>query len=132
MESLKEENTKLKEQNTKLQEQVRELEILKSENNTLKEYVNLKDKYSQYTTVPGYVIERSLSNYEKLLIINVGSNHGIAENMPVIISESGLVGYVVAVTKNTATVQTIIDISSNVSANIANVDESVVLKRNIK
>ena len=39
MESLKEENTKLKEQNTKLQEQVRELEILKSENNTLKEYV---------------------------------------------------------------------------------------------
>lgn len=127
MESLKEENTKLKEQNTKLQEQVRELEILKSENNTLKEYVNLKDKYSQYTTVPGYVIERSLSNYEKLLIINVGSNDGIAENMPVI-SESGLVGYVVAVTKNTATVQTIIDISSNVSANIANVDESVVLK----
>ncbi len=88
----------------------------------------MKDKYSQYTTtVPGYVIERSLSNYEKLLIINVGSNDGIAENMPVI-SESGLVGYVVAVTKNTATVQTIIDISSNVSANIANVDESVVLK----
>ena len=47
--------------------------------------------------------------------------------MPVI-SESGLVGYVISVTNNTAKVQTIIDTSSNVSANISNIQDSVILK----
>ena len=126
IESLKEENQKLKDENSKLQEQVRELEILKSENNTLKEYVNLKDKYSDYTTVPAYVIQ-SISNYDKIIVINAGSDDGIDINMPVI-SESGLVGHVVSVTNNTAKIQTIIDTASNVSANISNVQDSVILK----
>ena len=125
--SLQQENQKLKDENSKLQEQLRELEILKSENNTLKEYVNLKNKYSEYTTVPAYVIERSISNYEKIVVINAGSEDGIEANMPVI-SESGLVGYVISSTKDTAKVQTIIDTSSNVSANISNVQDSVILK----
>lgn len=125
--TLKAENDKLREENSKLQEQVRELEILKSENNTLKEYVNLKDKYSNYTTVPAYVIQRSISNYDKIIVINVGSDDGIEVNMPVI-SESGLVGHVISVTSNTAKVQTIIDTASSVSANISNVQESVVLR----
>lgn len=127
IQTLKDENQKLKDENSKLQEQVRELEILKSENNTLKEYVNLKDKYSTYTTVPAYVIQRSISNYEKLIVINAGTDEGINVNMPVI-SESGLVGYVISVTNDTAKVQTIIDTASNVSANIANVQDSVILK----
>ena len=117
----------IKDENSKLQEQVRELEILKSENNTLKEYVNLKDKYSDYTTVPAYVIQRSISNYDKIIVINAGSDDGIDINMPVI-SESGLVGHVVSVTNNTAKIQTIIDTASNVSANISNVQDSVILK----
>ena len=77
--------------------------------------------------MPAYVIERSISNYEKIVVINAGSEDGIDINMPVI-SESGLVGYVISVTKDTAKVQTIIDTSSNVSANISNVQDSVILK----
>ena len=127
IQTLKEENQKLKDENSQLQEQLRELEILKSENNTLKEYVNLKDKYSSYTTVPAYVIQRSLSNYDKLIVINAGTDDGINVNMPVI-SESGLVGHVISVTNDTAKIQTIIDTASNVSANISNVQDSVVLK----
>lgn len=127
IQTLKEENQKLKDENSQLQEQLRELEILKSENNTLKEYVNLKDKYSSYTTVPAYVIQRSLSNYDKLIVINAGTDDGIKVNMPVI-SESGLVGHVISVTNDTAKIQTIIDTASNVSANISNVQDSVVLK----
>lgn len=71
IEKLKQENKKLKQANGKLQEQVRELEILKSENNTLKEFVNLKNKYADYQTVPANIIERSYSNYDKIIIINV-------------------------------------------------------------
>lgn len=125
--SLQEENRSLKDENSKLQEQLRELEILKSENNTLKEYVNLKDKYSEFTTVPAYVIERSISNYEKIVVINAGTDDGVKENMPVI-SESGLVGYVISATNNTAKIQTIIDTASSVSANISNVQDSVILR----
>ena len=96
--SLEQENQSLKEENSKLQEQVRELEILKSENNTLTEYLNLKNKYADYTTVPGYVIARTYSNYDKIITINIGSDDGIEANMPVI-SEQGLVGRVMSVTK---------------------------------
>lgn len=127
IETLKSENQQLKEENSNLQEQLRELEILKSENNTLKEYVNLKDKYSSYTTVPAYVIQRSFSNYDKIIVINAGTDDGIDVNMPVI-SESGLVGHVISVTNDTAKIQTIIDTTSNVSANISNVQDSVILK----
>ncbi len=128
--TLKKENAGLKEENSKLKEQVRELEILKSENNTLKEYVNLKNKYSEFATVPANVIERSYSNYEKIIVINVGSNDGIQENMPVI-SESGLVGRVLSVTDNTAKVQTIIDTASTISATISTSSESILLKGTI-
>ena len=44
-----EENKTLKERNSELEKSLRELEVIKSENETLKEYVNLKDKYTEYT-----------------------------------------------------------------------------------
>ena len=127
LEILKNENSALREENTKLKEQVRELEILKSENNTLKEYVNLKNKYSDYATLPANVIERSYSNYDKIIVINVGEKDGIKENMPVI-SESGLVGKILSVTDDTAKVQTIIDTASTVSALISTAENSILLK----
>ena len=127
MESLKNENEQLKSDNSKLQESVRELEVLKSENNTLKEYLNLKNKYSEYATTPAYVIERSFSNYDKILVINSGSKDGLAVNMPVI-SESGLVGHIISVTDNTAKVQTIVDTASTVSASMSTSTNSILLK----
>ena len=106
---LKEENKELKEANSNLEQSLRELEIIKSENETLKEYVNLKDKYAEYTTIPAYVINKDISNYSNTIIINVGSDDGIETNMTVI-SDKGLVGHVISVTKSTAKVQTIIDV----------------------
>ena len=43
--NLQAENDELKKKNSELEQSLRELEIIKSENETLKEYVNLKDKY---------------------------------------------------------------------------------------
>ena len=128
--SLEQENQNLKDSNSKLQEQVRELEVLKSENNTLKEYLNLKNKYADYSTVPGYVISRTYSNYDKIITINVGSNDGIEVNMPVI-SEQGLVGRVMSVAGSSAKVETIIDTASTVSANISSAKESMLVRGTI-
>ena len=44
MESLKAENDKLQEENSKLAMDLRELEIIKAENETLKEYLGLTEK----------------------------------------------------------------------------------------
>ncbi len=111
---MQEENEKLKQKNSELEQSLRELEIIKSENNTLKEYVNLKEKYNEFQTVPAYVINKDISNYNDTIIINVGSKDGVEVNMPVI-SEKGLVGHIISVTESTAKVETIIDTASTIS-----------------
>lgn len=87
---LKEENENLKQKNSELEKKSRELEIIKAENESLKEYVNLKDKYSEYTTIPAQIIQRDITNYSKNVTINVGKKDGIDLNM-VVISDKGLV-----------------------------------------
>lgn len=125
--NLKTENEQLKEQNSKLEQSLRELENIKTENETLKEYLGLTEKYGEYKTVPGYVINREISNYSKTIIINIGENDGIEENMTVIADE-GLVGHIVSVTPNTAKVQTIIDTSSSISCLMSTNKDSIVCK----
>lgn len=124
---LKEENKELKKANSDLEQSLRELEIIKSENETLKEYVNLKDKYSEYTTIPAYVINKDVSNYSNIIIINVGADDGIQQDMTVI-SDKGLVGHVISVTNSTAKVQTIIDVSSSISCTIKTSRDTIVAK----
>lgn len=125
--NLKSENEELRKKTTELEQQLRELEIIKSENSTLKEYVNLKDKYTEYQTVPAYVINKDISNYNDNIIINVGSNDGIQVNMPVI-SDKGLVGHVISVTASTAKVQTIIDTSSTISCTVTTSRDSIIAR----
>lgn len=90
MDSLKAENDKLHEENSKLAMDLRELEIIKAENETLKEYLDLTEKYSNYKTVPAYIISKDVSNYSSTFVINIGKHDGIEENMTVIADE-GLV-----------------------------------------
>lgn len=126
VDNLKAENEDLKKKNSELEQSLREYEILKAENETLKEYVNLKDKYKEYSTVPAYVINRDISNYSDTIVINVGKNDGIEANMTVI-SDQGLVGHILSVTDTTAKVQTIIDTASSVSSTISTTRDSIIV-----
>ena len=125
--SLRENNTKLNKENTSLKEKLREYEVVKAENEKLKDFMNLKNKYSDYQTVPAAIIEKSISNYDKTVIINSGEVDGVRVNMPVI-SEDGLVGYIIEVNKKTAKVQLITDTASTVSGNISTAESSILLK----
>ena len=125
--NLKTENEEIKKKNSELEQSLRELENIKSENETLKEYLDLAEKYGEYKTVPAYIINKDISNYSKTVVINVGKNDGITENMTVI-ADQGLVGHVVSVTDTTAKVQTIIDTSSSVSCSLSTTDEGIVCK----
>ena len=127
MDTLKQENEELKQKNSELEQSLRELEIIKAENETLKEYVNLKDKYADYNTIPADVINRDISNYSSTVVINVGTDDGIKEGMTVI-ADSGLVGHIVSVTSNTAKVQTIVDTASAVTSTISTTDDTIVVQ----
>ncbi len=126
MDTLKAENEDLKKKNSELEQSLRELEIIKSENDTLKEYVNLKDKYPEYQTIPAYIINRDINNYTKTIVINIGEKDGIKPDMAVI-ADQGLVGHVISTTENTAKVQTIIDTSTSISSLISTSREAIVV-----
>ena len=89
--------------------------------------MNLTEKYGEYKTIPGYVINKDISNYSKTIIINIGKKDGVEENMTVIGNE-GLVGHVISVTDTTAKVQTIIDTASSVSCSMSTTKDSIVCK----
>lgn len=127
VDNVKKENQELKQKNSDLERKLRELEIVKAENVTLKEYVNLTDKYSQYQTIPGYVIQRDISNYGRTIVINIGSNDGILPGMTVI-ADKGLVGTVISTTPTTAKIQTIIDTATTVSSAISTTRDSIVVR----
>lgn len=114
IDTLEAENEELKKQNKELEALVDELQLIKSENEILREYVNLSEKYSQYTTIGAYIINKNISNLSDVFIINVGTEQGVTANMAVI-GENGLVGHVISSTKTTAKVQPIIDAASSVS-----------------
>lgn len=125
--NLKDENKKLKEQNAELNKNLSELGIIKAENKTLREYANLSDQYTKYTTVPAYIIDRDVSNLSNTIVINVGTREGVQKNMAVVSSE-GVVGHVISVTETTAKVLPIIDPSSSISA-IMNISrDNIIVK----
>lgn len=125
--NLKEENKNLIEQNNKLKEQLNELEIIKAENATLRSYNNMSNQYTEYKTVPAYIINKDISNLSNIMVINAGSDNGVQVNMPVITTE-GLVGYTISVTNETAKVQPIIDPGTSISSSISTSRDSVIVK----
>ncbi len=127
LDTLQEENNNLKKRNNELEEALRKLEMIESENKTLKEYLSLSEQYKQYETVPGYIINKDISNYSKIFVINVGSKNGIKKDMTVIAAE-GLVGHVISVTDTTAKVQTLVDSSNIVSGTLENSGDNVICR----
>ena len=125
--TLKEENRRLREENEKLAEKLKELEIIKAENVTLRSYNNMANQYTEYKTVPAYIINRDIGNLSETMVINVGTKDGVRENMPVITTE-GLVGYTISVTDKTAKVQPIIDPATSVSSSITTSRDSVITR----
>ena len=125
--NLKAENEGLIAKNKELEEKLRELEIIKAENATLRAYNNMSEKYSEYKTVPAYIINKDISNLSNTMVINAGSDDGVDINMPVITTE-GLVGYTISVNNKTSKVKPIIDPSTNISSSISTSRDSVIVR----
>ena len=117
MKTLNEENKALIDENETLKEQLRNAELLEKENERLRDYLDMKNKYPSFSMEEGMVISLSSGNYITNFTLNRGTLHGIAPNMPVI-TKDGIVGYVVEVGLNWCMVSTLIETATSVGAYI--------------
>ena len=107
-ETLKTRVDELTEENTRLRSEQFELERLRS-------LYELDQEYMQYHKIGARIIAKDTSSWFSVFRIDKGSDDGIKEDMNVI-AGGGLVGIVTDVGANYATVRSIIDDSSRVSA----------------
>ena len=107
-EKLKDEIARLTEDNSRLQAERSELERLRS-------LSQLDQDYMQYDKIGARVIARDSEKWFQVFRINKGSADGVRVDMNVM-ADGGLVGIVTDVGANYATVRSIIDDSSRVSA----------------
>ncbi len=105
---LKAENESLKEQLKEYQDKEYNEELLREQNEWLKNYINIHDANPSLKFTEARVIAREAGNYSTVLTFNRGSVHGIKINMPVITAD-GLVGSVSEIGLDWCKVVTIIE-----------------------
>ena len=118
-ETLKTRVDELTEENTRLRSEQFELERLRS-------LYELDQEYMQYHKIGARIIAKDSGSWFSVFRIDKGSDDGIKEDMNVI-AGGGLVGIVTDVGANYATVRSIIDDSSNVSAMSARTGENCIV-----
>ena len=116
-EELEQKVTDLTEENNQLVQDQQELQ-------RLQELYQLDQSYSEYEKVAAQVISKDP-------VINKGSNDGIQKDMNVI-ADGGLVGLVEEVSSNSATVRSIIDDSSSVSAMTASTSDTCIVSGDLR
>lgn len=129
-----ENNLKLVAQNEELKSQVDQLTVEntqllqdKDELNSLRDLYELDHKYETYEKVGARVISKDdSSNWFSTFTIDKGANDGLAVDMNVM-SGAGLVGIITDVGSNWATVRSIIDDYSNVSAQITETEDTCII-----
>lgn len=93
----------------------------------LEQLYELDEEYTDYPKVAARIISKDPGNWYDTFMINRGSNDGIRVDNNVIAGK-GLVGIVTEVGSNWATVRSIIDDSSNVSAMTVSTDDICVVE----
>ena len=108
------ENETLRTQNNALMEENSRLALERTELEQLRQLYQLDETY-EYPKIMAKVIGKDPGNWFQIFQIDKGSADGIKVNMNVL-SGTGLVGIVTSVAEHSAVVRSIIDDSSNVSA----------------
>ena len=97
----------------------------------LEQLYELDEEYTDYPKVAARIISKDPGNWYDTFMINRGSNDGIRVDNNVIAGK-GLVGIVTEVGSNWATVRSIIDDSSNVSAMTVSTDGICVVEGDLE
>lgn len=131
LEALRAENAELKGQVDELTVEVDSLIQDKYELASLRQLMILNERYSEYPTVGARVIGKDAGNWYSTFLIDKGTNDGIGIDMNVM-AGSGLVGIVTSVGPNWATVRSIIDDDSNISAMVLNTSDTMIVSGDLE
>ena len=123
-ERLKAQVAELTEENTRLRSEQFELE-------RLRDLYELDQDYMQYNKIGARIIAKDSSSWFSVFRIDKGADDGIKENMNVI-AGGGLVGIVTDVGSNYATVRSILDDSSQVSAMAQQSGDSCIVSGDLR
>ncbi len=111
---LLEENEKLTEQLAEARQELNQVQIDQAELDQLRELYDMDQAYADYDKIAASVIGKNAGNWFSTFLIDKGTKDGVEEGMNVI-ADGALVGVVIEVGPNYATIRSIVDDSSNIS-----------------
>lgn len=118
-ESLQAENTILQNKIAAMEDSIRSADALERENARLKELLNLREKYSEYSYTAAYITSWDSTNWKSTFTVNKGSSDGLALGMCAVTEFGQVVGLVTDLGANWASITTILDSSLEISASVA-------------
>ena len=128
IQTTKQENENLKIRINELEKENRELIGFRDKIGSLREALNLKDKFDDYDIIGGNVIAKDAGNWFNVFKIDIGQKDGIQSDFPVVTATKGLVGRVMVSDATSSKVISIIDQDSVVSGWITKSGGHVIVR----
>jgi len=119
----------LKERVTQLEQQLLQMDEAIRENQRLKKLLDFKEEKEHFVVEGVRITGKNPGNLFNTITIDKGSEDCIAVNMAVV-NDQGLIGRVIDVGKNWATVRTIVDGQSSISAIVERTRDNGMVKGN--
>lgn len=109
-----EENNSLLSENASLKEQVRDYGDLEEENERLRALLGFAEKHTDMDMEPAKIVSWDTSNYTSAFTISKGENDALALGDCVITEYGALVGQIIELGDDWATVRTLIDVETDI------------------
>lgn len=111
-----EENNSLRAENAALREAARNYDDLEAENQRLRELFGWAEKHTDFELESAKIVAWDASNYTSAFTISKGAHHGIELGDCVVTEYGALVGQIMELGDEWATVRTVIDVDMDVGA----------------
>lgn len=126
VETLQEENKALRQQIAELEQELRSAQSAAEENESLRELLGLRQQRSDLTFEAARVTQRDSSNWASTLVLNRGTQHGVAIGDCAVDSSGNLVGVITEAGLNWSRLATLIDTDSQFGATVFRTGETAV------
>lgn len=130
--ALLEEVESLRTQVAEYEREYSDLVSVTKERDELRDLLGFAERHEDYEYEPAMVSSWSASNWASAFIINKGEDDGLEIGDPVVNKDGYLIGKVTSLGETTATVTTVIDTKSSISAGIYTSTDPVVAQGNFE
>ncbi|MCI9468306.1 MAG: rod shape-determining protein MreC [Oscillospiraceae bacterium] len=126
--NLKQENERLRAQLADLEQQIRENDQAAEENARLREILNLQQKHTDYVFESAKVVSWNASNWDSSFTISKGADAELAVGDSVVTEYGVLVGTITEVGASWSTVETVVDLDTNIGVLVGAEEVSGILE----